>query len=128
LFGARGTNSPWDNTNFGQSHSDYIIVEYKIDAGSYTHLISFYSNNISNKQLAEDTNNDGIGDGIALSKTFTEFTKSIPSTGSTLSLRIRAYSNNTYVEEWAIDNFRVLGDNACNLSASITSQTNIACK
>ncbi len=127
LFGAQSTNGTFDNTVFGNSHTDYIIVEYSIDGGAYSQLIAFYSKNLSEKFFFEDTDGDQLGDGGKLTKSFSEFTKPISGTGNTLSLRLRAYSNNTYSEEWAVDNFRVLGTQACSMSASFTSQTNVGC-
>ncbi|UCS92362.1 gliding motility-associated C-terminal domain-containing protein [Echinicola marina] len=108
LFGAQSTNDAFENVLAGYSHSDYVIVEYSIDGGIYVPLISFYSTtDIENKKLYEDTNNDGIGDGTLLTKSFQEFSKSISGTGNQLTIRLRAYSNNTFTEEWAVDNFRL---------------------
>ncbi|TJZ63051.1 T9SS type B sorting domain-containing protein [Sphingobacterium olei] len=119
LFAAQSTYEAWEGTAFGFSHDDYVTVEYSIDGGTYQKLIDFRANdgarpggadeiNNQHKQLAEDTNFNGIGNGTVLTKAFNEFTKTIPGSGSTLSLRLRVYSNNSYNEEWAIDNFRLL--------------------
>ncbi|MAC93889.1 MAG: hypothetical protein CMC96_00160 [Flavobacteriales bacterium] len=131
LFAANNQAAAFENSMLGHSHSDYIIVEYSIDGSSYQPIIQFYSNNniasgINNKSLAEDTNNDGIGDWNILTTNFTEFTKNIPGSGSSMSVKVRCYTNSSN-EELAFDNFRVLGDNACNLSASIIAQTNLSC-
>lgn len=95
----------WENILY-ITHSDYIIVEYKIDAGAYQTLFSFQGNNITNRQLAEDTDGDGLGDGTPLNYAFSEHSKTIVGTGTTLSLRISS-SANGIGEEWAIDNFRL---------------------
>ncbi|WP_439487428.1 putative Ig domain-containing protein, partial [Algoriphagus sp.] len=119
LFAAQSTYAAWESILFGFSHDDYVTVEYSIDGAAYQKLIDFRANSgaqppgpdiILNqyKQLADDTNFDGIGNGTVLTKAFNEFTKTIPGSGSTLSLRLRASSNNSYTEEWAIDNFRLL--------------------
>ncbi|SFJ96018.1 MBG domain-containing protein [Parapedobacter indicus] len=129
-FAAQSTNPAWESTAFDYSHDDYVLVEYSIDGAPYQTLIDFRANTgqepeagILNtyKQLAEDTNGDKIGEGTVLTKAFNEFSKSIPGTGSTLSLRIRAYSNNTFNEEWAIDNFRLLTADAGPPPPIITS-------
>ncbi len=116
LFAANNQSAAFENMMLGHSHSDYIIVEYNIDGGAYQPLIKFFSNNntasgADNKTLAEDTNNDGIGDGTLLSANFTTFTKTIAGTGTTLTLRVRC-SSNASNEEMAIDNFQLLAD-AC---------------
>src|SRR5690606_207426 len=111
LFAARSINGPWDNENYAppaSSHTDFLLVEYSVDDGLYLPLLAFYGNNKSDKQLALDTDGDQIGDGAVLTKAFAEFEKAIPETGSSMQIRIRVYSNNTYNEEWAIDNFRLL--------------------
>ncbi|MGE0932679.1 hypothetical protein, partial [Peijinzhouia sedimentorum] len=126
LFAAQSTYTAWESTAFGFTHSDYVLVEYSLDGGAYQKLIDFRgsSDGFGAKQLAEDTNNDGIGNGTVLTKSFGEFAKSIPGTGSTLSLRLRAYSNNTNNEEWAIDNFRL--ESATPSSAPPTVSTLLA--
>jgi len=131
LFAANNQAAAFENSMLGHSHSDYIIVEYSIDGSSYQPIIQFYSNNntasgTNNKSLAEDTSNDGIGDGNILTTNFTEFTKYIPGSGSSMSVKVRCYTNSSN-EELAFDNFRILGDNACNLSAFIIAQTNLSC-
>ena len=112
LFVANNQSAAFENVAFGHSHTDYIIVEYSIDGGSYQNLIQFYSINTSgiyNKSLAEDTNYDGIGDGTVLTGDFTVFTKSIPETGNSLSLRIRCSTNGSN-EEFAFDYLQIFGD------------------
>jgi HYR domain/Secretion system C-terminal sorting domain len=116
LFGANGTNAAFDGPATGGPPSDYIIVEYAIDAGAYTQLIAFWADNIPGptpgKSLREDTNNDQIGEGTRLTQAMQEFTKTIPTTGTTMKLRIRGFSNGLN-EEWAIDNFRLLSIPPC---------------
>src|SRR5690606_41276196 len=98
LFAATNVGAAFENQELGHSHSDYVIVEYSIDGGSYQPLLRFFANNTTssgtnNKSLAEDTNGDGIGDGDILTTTFSEFSKSIPGTGTTITLRLRASNN-----------------------------------
>ncbi|RUA10274.1 MAG: hypothetical protein DSY83_18040, partial [Flavobacteriia bacterium] len=127
LFAANSKNAAWENNNLdidpNFSHADYVILEYNIDGGAYQELLSFYGNNEIDKQLALDTNGNKIGDGPILTKTFSEFSKQIPETGTTLQMRIRVYSNNTNVEEWAIDNFRLESGGSATTLATVTTTT-----
>jgi hypothetical protein len=129
LLAAASTNEPWDNTNacisgVGSTNTDYIIIEYKIDAGAYTPLIRFFNRgsatNGVDKYLFEDTDGNGCGDGTQLTNAFAEFTKSIPGTGTTLSLRIRVFSEGSN-EEWGIDNFRLFEVAACTAPTITTN-------
>lgn len=123
FFAANSQSGSWDNfttgsgaTGYGMfpgttASNDYIIVEYAIDAGAYTKLVSFFGDDITGpigtaKRLKEDTNNDFIGDGTILTVAMQEITKTIPGTGTTMKLRIRVFSNGGN-EEWSIDNFRL---------------------
>lgn len=115
LLAANSTNEPWDNTiacisGVGTTNTDYIIVEYRIDAGPYTPLIRFYNrgsaSGTGDKYLFEDNDNNNCGDGIQLVNIFAEFAKPIAGTGTTLSLRLRVFCEGNN-EEWAIDNFRL---------------------
>lgn len=118
FFAANHTSGPWDNgTGSGGSDpmgpagsNDYIILEYRIDGGAYTQLFLFIGDNDGTgfpfKSLREDTNGDGDGDGTQLQNVFGEFIKTIPGTGTTLDIRLRARSNGLN-EEWGIENFRM---------------------
>jgi len=127
LFAAHSENGAWENNNLdidpNFSHADYVLLEYSIDGGIYQELLSFYGNNEIDKQLALDTNGDKIGDGPILTKTFSEISKAIPETGSAIQIRIKVYSNNTNVEEWAIDNFRLESSGASTTVATVTTST-----
>ncbi|MFA6059876.1 MAG: T9SS type A sorting domain-containing protein [Taibaiella sp.] len=117
LFAANSTSQPWDNMNaclsgVATTNTDYIILQYRIDGGSYTNLIRFYNRgsatNGTDKYLYEDTNNNGCGDSAQLTNAFSEFTKNITGTGSLLDLQLLVYSEGTN-EEWGVDNFRIFG-------------------
>jgi hypothetical protein len=121
LIAAASTNEPWDNQNacisgVGTTNTDYIIVEYSIDGGSYVNLIRFYNrgsaSGVGDKYLFEDTDNNGCGDGTQLTNVFNEFTKTIAGTGTTMSIKIRVFSEGNN-EEWGIDNFRLFETAAC---------------
>jgi hypothetical protein len=127
LFAANDASASWDNgVNTGGSDppgptgsNDFILIEYAIDAGAYTKLVLFIGDNVgtgpgSGKNLREDTNNDGTGDGPELTISLSEITKSIPGTGSTLKIRLSADVNGTN-EEWAIDNFLLTSVGAASI-------------
>jgi hypothetical protein len=112
LFAANNTTAAFETQALGSSQSDYVIVEYRIDGGSYLPFLRFYGNNVitsgvNNKSLALDTDGNSIGDGTILTSSFQEFEKLISGAGTTLDLRIRCYMNGGS-EEWAIDNLRLL--------------------
>jgi hypothetical protein len=112
LFAANNTTAAFETQALGSTHSDYIIVEYRIDGGGYLPFLRFYGNNVitsgaNNKSLALDTDGNSIGDGTILTSSFQEFEKLIPDTGASLDLRIRSHMNGSN-EEWAMDNLRLL--------------------
>ena len=118
LFAANNTSAAFDTQALGATHSDYIIVEYRIDGGAYNPILKFYGNNdvgsgTNNRSLALDTNSDNIGDGTILTTNFQEFENSIPGTGTTMDLRIRSHSNSSN-EEWAMDHLRLLDSTLSN--------------
>ncbi|MFN8349193.1 MAG: Ig-like domain-containing protein [Spirosomataceae bacterium] len=130
LFAANSENGSWDGPNTGgPTTPDYIIVEYAIDAGAYTTLISFRPTDVMCgtlgmcKQISEDTDGNNIGDGTMLTKTFANFSKSISGTGNSLMLRIRVFANGG-AEEWAIDNFRLLSGSALTPTATSLNSNN----
>ncbi|MBA4277268.1 SprB repeat-containing protein, partial [Flavobacterium sp.] len=135
LLAAASTNEPWDNQNscisgVGTTNTDYIIVEYSIDGGSYINLLRFYNkgsaSGTGDKYLFEDTDNNGCGDGTQLTNVFGEFSKNIVGTGTTMNLRIRVFSEGNN-EEWGIDNFRLYETPACSIVLTPASQTNVSC-
>jgi hypothetical protein len=132
LFAANSTNEPWDNIfscagGVGTTNTDYIIVQYRINSGTWTDLLRFYTKGNSTgtnfKYLYEDTNNDACGDGTELTNVFGEFVKSIPGTGTTLDLRVNVFSEGSN-EEWGVDNFRLFYTSALPISLINFSGTN----
>ncbi|WP_412465751.1 MBG domain-containing protein [Pedobacter sp. KLB.chiD] len=99
----------WQNPDFGPSY-DFLLVEYSIDGGVWTKAGGFYGDRSAGNAgfIREDTDNDNFGDGTLLSRTFTEFVWNIAGTGTTMSLRFRASADATAIQEFAIDNFRLL--------------------
>lgn len=121
LFAANGTDEAFENAASGHPHTDYVILEYAIDGAAYETLVAFYSKSAADKQLYEDTDGDLVGDGNQLSKVFSSFTKSIVGQGTTLHLKLRAFSNSNFNEEWAIDDFQLSYSSLCNITASAFS-------
>lgn len=108
-FACQNQTDAWENATLGSTHSDFMLVEYRIDAGAYLKLVAFYGNNltpVSGKRLALDADFNGIGEGTLLLKAFQDFSKNITGTGTTLSIRITSFSNDP-AEELAFDNFRL---------------------
>jgi gliding motility-associated-like protein len=103
----------WQNPVFGPTY-DFLMVEYKIDGGSWTKAGGFYSDLSATNAgfLREDTNGDLTGDGAYLTKTFQEFGWAITGTGTTLSLRFKVSADGSATQEFAVDNFRLFSSNS----------------
>ena len=101
-FASSTTNKIDDN--------DYVLVEYKIGAGSWTNLIAFENDGTQyNTQFGEDTDFNGDSDGADLTSTLTNFNKSIPGTGTSLDLRITV-AVNAGGEDFAFEDFEITGN------------------
>lgn len=88
---------------------DFVLIEYDIDSNGWESLLAFENDGASsNTNFYEDTDFNGTGDGSGLNGSFTEFSKAIASTGTTLSIRITV-SLNSGGEEIAFDNFKIEG-------------------
>lgn len=106
-----GTNQDWDD-------SEHFLVSYRIDgtgSAPYTSLFAIEAAGAmgaTNEQPLEDTDFDGIGDGTAITDAFTQFTKSIAGTGTTLDLRIHFQSDSVHAqdEDLAFDSVTITGD------------------
>lgn len=105
---ASGTNIDIDEAG------DSIAVEVNIDNAGWVVIGRFRADSSTtsstgfNGQFAEDTNNDGFGDGTRLNGTFTDFSWPIVGTGDSLDIRIVA-NLNSGDEEAAFDNVRISG-------------------
>lgn len=109
------TNQDWDG-------SDGIIIEVQVDGGGYSPVLAFESAISTNGEPQQDTDFDGVGDGIALTSMFQEFTASLTS-GNTLDIRI-TFDFNSGDEDVAIDNIRVIDGFVANPGISITAPSN----
>jgi gliding motility-associated-like protein len=99
-------NNKFDTLN------DYLKIEYNIDSLGWV-LIGAFRNDGSpaNSSLNLDTDLDGIGEGIALTDSFQQFTFNIPQTGKELQIRILVYMDDVD-EEVAFDLIQVNGDSS----------------
>ena len=103
-------------SNFG---SDYIIGEYSYDGGIWFKFAQFTGNDsINEARISEDTDFDGIGDGIVLENNLQEFSYDLPKDGTILSVRFLIYTGSG-MEEIALDNIRI---SALIRTLSITTQ------
>ncbi|MPQ49122.1 hypothetical protein GCQ56_19150, partial [Marinifilum sp. N1E240] len=87
----------------------FLKIEYNMDGGGWVTRAQFIGDN-TNYRYYEDENADGTIDGPALLSALSEFTYSIPVTGSSLQVRFHFYCGGS--EELAIDDIRVLGVSA----------------
>jgi hypothetical protein len=126
LLAAQGSlGGTWETVSFG-ANQDYVVVEYQIDGGGFVKGLAFYGNASSGNTttLNQDTNNDLVGDGTALGYGFQEFIFNIPTTGTTLDLRVSFFANGSASEEIAVDNFRLFEAPACSNPVITTQPSN----
>lgn len=117
LFACNNSGGIWEGP--AVSPADYMIVEYRINGGAWNSLVRIFSNNSLGGNFSLETTGDSIGESPVLtSYLFTEFTASIPGTGTTLDLRFKCSSNGGTTEELAIDNFRLF--NTASLPVELT--------
>ena len=96
----------------GSALDDYLVIEYSTDEGStYQECLDFRGTNVPGAGgnaglLAVDTDNDGVGDGVALTPTFQTFSCAIPDAAASLKVRFRAQTTGGD-ELFGIDDFRV---------------------
>lgn len=92
--------------NYEAADGDGMMIFATIDAGSDV-LIGRFSPPASGAgNLYLDTDFDGVGDGVSLTRALTDFSFAISGTGSSLSLRIEMTSTSSF-EMFAIDNVRL---------------------
>jgi Secretion system C-terminal sorting domain len=108
----------------GVESPDYIKIQYAFDGnvatagdgnvntGSYTDIGAFYPSGIPNYTFQEDTNLNGLADGIELTSTFQDFTYTFSTSGAT-NVSIRIVLDIDGYEETAVDNIRIYGQSAC---------------
>jgi hypothetical protein len=92
------------------SIDDFVHVQYRVDSGSWQTVLSFQNDGSTyNSSLRQDTDLDGIGDGLVLDLSLQNFsTSDLPVSGATLDLRIDMVLNGGG-EAVAFDSVRVTG-------------------
>ena len=94
--------------NMNSSTANYVTIEYNIDGGGWNTLMTFRKPaGFPANGLSEDTNNDGIGDGTALSTAFQDFCYSIPSTGNNIEIRVSANASGSSLTQIGFDHIRL---------------------
>lgn len=96
-----------NSVDAGKEKTEYLKIQYSFDGGAFVTRTQFIAPSVAATYYAEDTNVDGTTDGASLSTAFTEFTYSIPSSGTNLQMRILV-NVNTGREEMGFDNIRVI--------------------
>jgi HYR domain len=107
LFAAGNENGPGSSA---YDSTDYLLVEYSVDGGAWTKGLEFRyvnSGDVYNEPIAQDTDFDGMGDGAVLTRTFTEFSFTVPD-GSDLDIQITTRIDGGN-EELAYDNIVITG-------------------
>ncbi|MEM9547821.1 MAG: T9SS type A sorting domain-containing protein [Bacteroidota bacterium] len=94
LFGCNGA-IVWEI-----SDGDGIFIEHRVDGGPYQQNITLLST--ASKNLQQDTDFDGVPDGIILGPNFQELSHEFSVTGSTLDLRITIFADDGS-EEFGFD-------------------------
>lgn len=106
--------------------SDYLLIEARIDDGEWQTVLSFVGSDFTsgsfNGNFRQDTDLDGTGDGAVLTGSFEEFTASIAGTGTMMELRFSA-SVEAGDEDFAVDNFRVIGTSGGATTPAVIART-----
>ena len=99
--------------------SDYVFIEYRVDADSWIRIGAFYGDGTTH-HLKEDSDLNGEADptGIALTKTLVPFNYGFWVSGSTLEVRLLHSSDGS--EEFGFDDFCVSGFTSTPCAASNT--------
>ncbi len=109
-----------NNSTSNYEQEEYLKIQYAFDGGSFVTLSQFIASAPNVTLMSEDTDADGITDGVGLSPAFAEFTYSIPNVGSSLQVRIMANIDQGR-EEVAFDNIRISGTPAGNAAPTASS-------
>ncbi|MDB2439664.1 hypothetical protein N9W89_13205, partial [Hellea sp.] len=123
LFGAR----EFTGSSFTFETTDFITVRFAIDGGGFTEALSFRGTGVTNAQMAQDSNLDGVIDGadngMLLSQTLASFGFTIAGTGTTLNLQIE--TNVGSAEEIAFDDIQVDASGPADDFANDTTTTGV---
>ena len=103
-FGALNSEPAFNN--YEASAGDGIKIFATLDGGTRTLIGAFAPNATGASDLYQDTDLDGVGDGLNLTTTLTAYTFLAPSTGTSLVIEIDLTSTDSF-EPLAVDNIRV---------------------
>ena len=96
--------------NMNTDNQNHLTIEYNIDGLGWNTLAAFRPPaGPFSTGLSEDTDNDGEGDGVALSTAFQDFCYQIPTTGSNIQVRVSTDMSGSSLRQSAFDNIRVNG-------------------
>lgn len=96
--------------NMSVDPNNHMTVEYNIDGLGWNTLATFRPpSGTFPSGLAEDTNNDGFGDGTALATTFQDFCYQVPTTGTNIEVRVSTDMSGSSLRQSAFDFIRVKG-------------------
>jgi hypothetical protein len=115
-----GSKQDWDS-------EDYFKIFYIVDGGTKTEAFSVRAaGSGSNLEPKVDTDGDEVGDGTAITETFSEFEFPINATGNSMTL-ILSFNLDSGDEDIAVDNLRVIdGFSASPVSPSITVSSGLS--
>ncbi|MCW8969190.1 MAG: hypothetical protein OQK43_11630, partial [Flavobacteriales bacterium] len=96
--------------NMSVDPNNHMTVEYNVDGLGWNTLATFRPpSGTFPSGLAEDTDNDGFGDGTALSTTFQDFCYQVPTTGTNIEVRVSTDMSGSSLRQSAFDFIRVKG-------------------
>lgn len=87
---------------------DGLEVAWSIDGSGFSTALAFKAAGELNTPIRQDTNFDGIGNGLQLEPIFTPFAFPIDASGDHLTIRIRGISDGSQ-EEFAFDDLKISG-------------------
>lgn len=88
----------------GKEGEEFLKIQYQYDGGGFTTVSQFLGNG---NYYSLDADANGVVDGADINETMSEFTFDLPSSGTSLQIRIYVYCGGG--EELAFDDIRVFG-------------------
>ncbi|MEM7239159.1 MAG: Ig-like domain-containing protein, partial [Pseudomonadota bacterium] len=104
---------------------DGIRVRAQLDGGGFVDILGFEAGGDQGNEVAQlDTNLNGIGDGAALTDTFTRYSADIAGTGTLLDIEIELDAGFSQ-EDFAIDDIQIAGDRIADFDVLTTGFVDI---
>ncbi len=113
-----GANQDWDDT-------DSVRLSIQLDGGGYNDIFAIEGSGGTNSTPRVDTNFDGVGDGVEITDTFTQFSNFIPD-GTSLDIRLTIETLNALDEDIAFDNLSLVGDLGSEVESIVYFNENAA--